>query len=87
MGERQTIADVSHEREHAIGPSAAWFGERWLARVIASRMEEILDLRRGKPESSESIVALWWMIENGKKVQKNRKPYDSVEIEAPKLST
>jgi hypothetical protein len=32
-------------------------------------MEEILDLRRGKPESSESIVA------------------DSVEIEAPKLST
>jgi hypothetical protein len=42
-------------------------------------MEEILELRRAKPESGESIVALWWVIENGKeRAKKYRKPYDRV---------
>jgi hypothetical protein len=72
MGKRRTIADVSHEGEHAIGPSVAWFSEWWLARVIASKIKEILELSRAKPESSESIVALWWMIENGKESAKQK---------------
>jgi hypothetical protein len=43
-----------------------------LAQVIASRIEEILELRRGKPVSGESIVGLWWMLENGKEIFKKR---------------
>ena len=66
MEEGRTIADLSHEGYNTIGPAVAWFGERWVAQVIASKMEEILELRRAKPESGKSIVALWWMIENGK---------------------
>ena len=62
MGEKLTIADVSHEGQHATGSSAAWFGKWRLARVIASEIEEILELRRGKSECGECIVALWWVI-------------------------
>jgi hypothetical protein len=55
------------------GPASAWFGEWWLARVIASEIQEIPELRRTKVESGESIVALGWMIKKmGKKIHKKR---------------
>ena len=64
--ERRTIADASHVGKHAVGSAAAWFNERRLARIIAGEIEKILELRRAKFESGESVVSLWSTIENGK---------------------
>ena len=51
-----------------------------MTRVIASEVEEILELRRAEVESRQSIVALWVdYIENGKETTlRKEKTYNIV---------
>jgi hypothetical protein len=55
---RRTVPNAPQIGQHAIGPTAAWYREGRVVRIVACEVEEVLELGRGEVEPGESVVAL-----------------------------
>ena len=54
----RTVTYSSKVRQNTICVRTTWCSKRWFAGIIASQEQEVLELRRSKIESGETIVAL-----------------------------